>query len=342
MDEKGRLGVGIHGTGSVAIQHAAGFESNPNTYVAAVCGRSMDSASRFAAKNAPNAKVYDNLEDMLNDSAIDIMTECMPNYLHADSALMALQANKHLLLEKPAGITFEETDALYEAAKKSKCKTVVSFVCRWEPLMINLKKLLDEKAIGDVFFCGSDYWHGIKTTFASYNWIRQKRFAGGAMITGGCHAADQARYMNGEIEEVMAFSTHYRPDFDYMTTLSASVKYRNGSVGRLSACLDGVNYPYQFNLDILGSEGAIRGNRFWSKKLFPMQEKWIELPMQGPETGTVSCHPFKNEIDDFVESILHDTPVRSDLMDAVKSMDVVIAITESAMTGKPVFIKERT
>ena len=335
------LGVGIRGTGSVAIQHATGFNSNPFTYVAAVCGRSIDSASRFVAKYAPNAKVYDNYEDMLNDPAVDIVTECMPNYLHCSEALLALKADKHLLLEKPAGITFEETDALYDAAKKTTKKTVVSFVGRWEPLLINLKKLVEEKAIGDIFYCGCDYWHGIKTTFASYNWIRQKQYAGGAMITGGCHAADNARYLNGDISEVYAFATHYRPDFDYDTTLSASVKFRNGSVGRLSACLDGVNYPYQANIDVLGSEGAIRGNRFWSKKLFPMQEKWIDLPMQGPETGTVSCHPFNEEINDFVKSIIDDTPVRSDLCDAVKSMDVVLAITESARTGKPVFIKER-
>lgn len=341
MDQKGRLGVGIRGTGSVAIQHAAGFETNPNTYVAAVCGRSMDSAMRFAAKNAPNAKVYDNYEDMLNDPDVDIVTECMPNYLHASESIMALDAKKHLLLEKPAGITFEEADALYDAAIKTDRKTVVSFVGRWEPLLINLKKLVEEKAIGDVFYCGCDYWHGIKKTFASYNWIRQQQYAGGAMITGGCHAADNARYLNGDVAEVYAFATHYRSDFDFDTTLSASVKFRNGSVGRLSACLDGVNYPYQANIDVLGSEGAIRGNRFWSKKLFPMQEKWIDLPMQGPETGTVSCHPFKNEIDEFVDSILHDTPVKSDLADAVKSMDVVLAITESAKTGKPVFVKER-
>lgn len=342
MDEKGRLGVGIHGTGSVAIQHAAGFASNPNTYIAAVCGRSMDSAQRFVASNCPGVKVYDHLEDMLNDPAVDIVTECMPNYMHAQDAILSLEADKHLLLEKPAGITFEETDALYAAAKKSTKKTVVSFVGRWEPLLINLRKLVQEKAIGDIFFCGCDYWHGIKTTFASYNWIRQQKFAGGAMITGGCHAADNARYLNGDIVEVSAFSTNYRPDFDYQTTLSASVRYKNGSVGRLSACLDGVNYPYQANIDVLGSEGAIRNNRFWSKKLFPMQEKWIDLPMQGPETGNVSCHPFKNEIDDFVASILHDTPVYSDLCDAVKSMDVVLAITESARTGKPMMVKERT
>lgn len=343
MSPDGKLGVGIRGTGSVAVQHASAFNANSQTCVVAVCGRTKESALRFIAQNnlGPNVRAYDYLEDMLNDPAVDIVSECMPNYLHAKEAILTLEADKHLLLEKPAGITKEETDALYNAAKKSSKKTVVSFVGRWEPLLINLKQLIEQKTIGDIFYCGCDYWHGIKQTFASYNWIRQKKFAGGAMITGGCHAADNARYLNGDVEEVYAYSTHYRNDFDYDTTLSASVKFCNGSVGRLSACLDGVNYPYQANIDILGSEGAIRNNRFWSKKLFPMQEKWIDLPMQGPDTGTVSCHPFKNEIDDFIASISDGKEVKSDVCDAVKSMDVAIAITESALTGKPILIKKR-
>ncbi len=52
----------------------------------------------------------------------------------------------------------------------------------------------------------ADYWHGIKPTFSSYNWIRKREFAGGAMITGGSHAADIARYLGGEVEEVSAYS----------------------------------------------------------------------------------------------------------------------------------------
>lgn len=72
-----------------------------------------------------------------------------------------------------------------------------------------------------------------------------------------------------------------------------------------------------------------------------MQEKWIDLPMQGPDTGTVSCHPFNSEINEFVDSILYNTPVKSDICDGVKTMDVVLAITESALIGKPVRVKER-
>ncbi|HSK68509.1 MAG TPA: Gfo/Idh/MocA family oxidoreductase, partial [Candidatus Limnocylindria bacterium] len=286
-------------------------------------------------------KPYARYEDMLDDPAVQLVSECMPNYLHAPDALLALSAGRHLLLEKPAGITQEETDALFDAAKRAKGKTIVSFLMRWNPLALCIRSLIEKGALGDVYFLGADYWHGIKPSFASYEWIRRKEFAGGAMITGGCHAADLARWLNGEVEEVSAYAMRQRGDFDYDTTLTAAVKYRNGSVGRLSASLDGVSFPYPFTIDVLGSKGAVRNERLFSRDLLPGQDAWTHIQAPGPDSGSVSHHPFQAEINELVQAILQDAPVRSTLQDACRSMDVVLAITESAHTGKPVRVKDR-
>ena len=109
----------------------------------------------------------------------------MPNYLHAREAIQALEAKKHLILEKPTAINREELSALRRAARKAETRSVVSFVARWHPMLKNLRALLDRKALGHIYYAEVDYWHGIKPTFASYPWIRRKEFAGGAMITGG-------------------------------------------------------------------------------------------------------------------------------------------------------------
>jgi UDP-N-acetyl-2-amino-2-deoxyglucuronate dehydrogenase len=340
MNQYGKLCVGICGTGQVAVQHVEAFQANPNTVVAGVCGHSAEHTDSFIKSYVPEAKVFSNYEDMLADDKIDIISVCVPNYLHASHAVLALQANKHLVLEKPAGITRDQLDDLAKAARNAKTKTVVSFLLRWMPLCENLKLLVDKGAFGKVFSCNTDYWHGIQPSFSSYNWIRKKEFAGGAMITGGCHAADIARYLNGEVSEVSAYSVNARDDFDYPTTLMSVAKFENGSIGRISASLDGLCFPYQFNIDLLGTKGAVRGNRIYSKELFPDQNDWVTLPMDCPDSGAVSHHPFKQEINEFVDSILHDTPVRSSLGDAVKSMEITLAITESALTGKPEKILE--
>ena len=338
---EGLLGVGVRGTGQVAVQHAEAIRDNPYVYVAAVCGRSVEKAQALIERVAPGAKAYDRYEDMLDNEAVEIVVECMPNYLHAKESLLALNAGKHLVLEKPVGTMPEETDALYHAAVKTDKKTVVSFLIRWVPLVANLKQLVKSGAIGDVYYAGTDYWHGIKPTFSSYPWIRKREFAGGAMITGGCHAADAARYLNGEVAEVCAFASPGRPDFDFDTTISASVRFCNGSVGRMSASLDGLAFPYQFNIDLLGTGGAIRNGKLYSKSLFPQQNDWVELPMIEPNSGSVDHHPFHEEWNEFIEAIRLGTPVRSDIPDACRSMDVALAVTQSAMTGKPVAIKPR-
>ncbi len=206
---------------------------------------------------------------------------------------------------------------------------------RWHPLTVNIRNLLDRGAIGRTYYSQFDYWHGIKPSFPSYAWIRRKEFAGGAMITGGCHAVDLARYLHGEIEEVFAFSSRGREDFDYPTTFTASVRYADGSLGTLSVSLDGLSFPYQFNIDLLGTDGAIRNDRLYSRVLFPRQEGFARLPCGTPDSGAVTHHPFKEEIDNLVEAIRDGTPVLSDVEDACRTMEVCLAVVKSSETGRP-------
>lgn len=336
MSEK-QFGVGIRGAGQVSYEHAKAIEKNPNLFLAAISSRTEESSHKLAAQFNPKAKIYADYKDMLSNAKVDIVSICMPNYLHAKEAILAFEAKKHLILEKPAAINYEELSSLRETAKKADTKSVVSFVLRWHPMVSNLKALLDKNTIGDIYYAEADYWHGIKSSFASYNWIRRKEFAGGAMITGGCHVADIVRFLTGnEAEEVFAYRCKKRSDFDYDTTLVASVKFKDGSIGKLSASLDGLHFPYQLNIDILGTEGAIRDNRIYSKTLFPEQTDFVTVSSDTPNSGAVTHHPFQQEIDNLTDQLLHGTPVLSDVLDACNSMEIALAIETSAETGKPV------
>lgn len=335
------LGVGIHGAGQVAAEYAAAINANPRLRLAAITSRRRESAEGLAARFAPEATVYDRYEDLLADTAVDIVSLSVPNFLHARDAIAALKSDKHVILEKPPAISFDELHELVATARAAKTKSVVSFVLRWHPMITNLKSLLAQGAIGDIYYAEADYWHGIKSSFSSYEWIRRKEFAGGAMITGGCHATDIVRYLSGrEVVEVSAYATRTRDDFDYPTTVIAAAKFDNGAVGKLSASLDGLAYPYQFNIDLLGSNGAIRDNRIYSAELFPEQTDWVTLPSATPNSGAVHHHPFKQVIDNLVESILDDKPVLSDILDGARSIAVALAIEESAATGKSVTVPE--
>ena len=326
------IGVGIRGTGQVAIQHIAAINKNPHTYVKGICGRDIEKAKDFANQYAPEATVFTNYHDMLDNQDVKIVSECMPNYLHAKEGIEALKAHKHLILEKPAGITQQESDELSCLALSSDVKTVVSFVLRWHPMVQNMKSLIKRNTIGEIYYAQADYWHGISPSFSSYNWIRKQQFAGGAMITGGSHAVDILRFLHGEIDEVSAYSVRKREDFDYPTTYIASVRYADGTIGKVSVSLDGTQFPYQFNIDLLGTKGAIRDNQLFSEG----QDSWIDFSEETPNSGSVAHHPFSKEIDNLVDAILNNTQTLCPIEDACKSMDVVYAINESALKGKPV------
>lgn len=334
------LGVGIRGAGQVAIEHVKAINNNPHLHVAAVCSRREESAQALADEHAPGASVWPTYEEMLDAPGVDVVSICMPNYLHAREAIAALNADKHLILEKPPAITYEELAGLRAAARRSTKRTVVSFVLRWHPMIQEIRKALEADTIGEIYYAEADYWHGIKKTFASYPWIRQREYAGGAMITGGCHAADIIRHLTGkEVTEVFAYRTGAREDFDYPTTLAAAVRYNDDRVGKLSASLDGLYFPYQFNLDLLGTKGAIRDNRICAPFMEPPTAGFQELTAETPNSGTVAHHPFQQEIDDLADGIVNGTPITCELLDACNSIEIALAIERSAATGKPVAVK---
>src|SRR5690606_31813745 len=143
-----------------------------------------------------------------------------------------------------------------------------------------------------------------------------------------------------EVVEVSAYSTRARDDFDYPTTVVAAVKFDNGAIGKLSASLDGLAYPYQFNIDLLGEKGALRDNRVYSNTLFPAQDDWVTLPSATPNSGAVHHHPFQQVIDNLVADILDGEPVLSDILDGARSIAVALAIQESAASRQPVAVPE--
>jgi predicted dehydrogenase len=291
----------------------------------------------LAGRFAPQAAVYDEYEELVHDGAVEVVSLCMPNYLHAAEAITALEAGKHLILEKPPAINWQELYELRSAAVKAPGRSVVSYVMRWHPMVANLKGIIDGGGIGSIYYAQADYWHGIQPSFSSYEWIRKKEYAGGSMITGGCHAADILRYLTGkEVEEVSAYRCRARQDFDYFTTMVAAVRHVDHTVGKLSVSLDGLAFPYQFNIDILGTEGAVRDNRVYSQRYFPRQNDWTMIPSATPNSGEVGHHPFAQEIDDLVTCIRQGTPVLSDIEDGLRSIAVSLAIEEAAATGKPV------
>jgi predicted dehydrogenase len=338
MKKDGKLGVGVVGLGLVSNEHIRGYIANPHCELVAFCSRDKERARAMADKLAlKQCRAYNNLEDMIKQDNIDIVSICTPNNLHVEQGICVAEAGKHLVMEKPISLDIDGGRSLAKAVKKAGVKNVVCFVLHWYPRFVNQVALVKSGAIGHVFFADCEYLHGHLERYESqWRWIWKKAMGGSTLMQGGIHAVDAMRqFMSAPAVEVTAYSHGHTPKYEYDPTISGIVKFRDGSLAKFTSSFE-TEMPYQLNLRLYGTNGTIQNNRLWSGVISPEQNDWADFPAIGADSGDPSHHPFSPMIDHIVDSILNNRPAFPDISDALKSHEIAFAADISASEGKPV------
>lgn len=334
------LGVGLVGTGWVSGEHIRAFQTNPDTEVLALCGRTADSARAKAQECGLDCAIYDDYDTLLKHDEIDIIAVASPPHVHREHAVRAAQAGKHLLLEKAMANTVEDIRAIRDAVVKGGVKSVVSFVLRWNPLFKIIKQQLATDAIGNVFYGEVDYFHGIGPWYAQFSWNVKKNVGGSSLLSAGCHAVDALRwFMGGDVAEVFQYATSGGgKDFaayEYDPTTVTILKFEDGRLGKVASSIECVQ-PYVFNINLVGTGGTIRNNQIYSPGSYPGQTSWAEVPTILPDSGDVTHHPFQGEVDHLVDCIQNGTESHASVADAYITHEIVLAADQSGRDGAPV------
>jgi predicted dehydrogenase len=339
MAQADLIGVAVQGAGNVATEHLKAYLRNPHCRVVAIGGRTKEGAATKARQvglNPERIGIYDDYGALLAHPGLDALSICTPHARHAQEAIGAARAGKHVLIEKPVALSLEDLRAADAAVASAGVRSVVSFVLRWNPLVTTAKALLDDGALGRPLYVQTDYWHNGEQ--GGYPGAKGRLGKGtvSAMLSGGCHAMDLARYlMNSDIVEVTALEFTALEAAQSPVNQVALVRFANGMAGKVSACTEQW-MPYQFNVDILGTDGGLRDDRFYSRKL-PATLGWASFPTVLPNSGSVSHHPFPAEIDHFIDCIRSGVESHANLRDAVNSHEACFAADISGRErGKPV------
>jgi predicted dehydrogenase len=331
--EHGKLGVAIHGAGWVAGAHAASWKKNPRVEVVSVSDVDAGRARRLVAERGLDCAVRDDYDEVLRDGRVDVVDVCTPSHLHAAQGIAAAEAGKHVLVEKPIVLSMEENRALRDAVAKAGVKSMAGFVLRFNPEVRMIKSLLERGAIGELFYLEIDYWHRILPSHHAWGLHSRRATGGSSMLLGGCHALDALRWLAGsEVAEVAAFGNNERGLFEYDANVAAIMKLQSGAIAKTAALFD-AEMPYQLNIDLAGTEGTIRDNRIWSRRLFPGQTGWTTVPTILPDSADVNHHPFDAEMDYFVECILEDRQPHCNIADGYRSHELCMAIDRSIEQG---------
>jgi len=331
------LGIAIHGAGWVAGAHAASWLKSAHVRIVSISDVRRDRAEQLAGRLGLDCSIRDDYEEVLCDDRVDVVDLCGPSHVHAEQGIAAAQSGKHVLVEKPIALSMEENRALRDAVARAGVKSLAGFVLRWNPAVECIKSLVASGAIGRLFYIEIDYWHGLGPKHHAWDFHSRKKTGGSAMLLGGCHAVDAMRWLTGdEVVEVTAAANNPKGLFEYDANVVAVMKFAGGTIGKTAALLD-CEMPYTLNIDLAGTEGAIRDNRLWSKGLFPGQTGWTTIPTILPTTADVSHHPFDAEINHFVECIREGRESHCNIADAYRTHELCLAIDRSiAEGGQPV------
>lgn len=334
-----RFGAAILGTGDVSGEHIRAYQQNPHTEVRAILSRDRSRAEAKAqASGLTNCRAYTELDELLRNGEIHMVSICTPHHLHVEQGIACAQSGRHVIVEKPVALELEGLRKLDAAIRDAGVRSVVSFVLRWNPLFETIRAILAGGDIGDVFYGEVDYLHGITKDFGLYPWVSKRAFGGTALLTAGCHAVDGLRWFIGkEAEEVFSYantSAGNPLDYEYEPNSVTLVKFADGTMGKVATSIEYVA-PYTFPIVLMGNRGTIRDNRLFTKR-WPGQTGWAAIPTILPDSGSVTHHPFVPQINHFVECVLKGVESHCNVADAVKTHEICIASEMSRLEGRPV------
>jgi len=326
-----KIGVGIVGTGWVSDEYIRAFLMNPNTEIRGICSRTIEKAeSKKKQHNLEQSSLYTDYEKMVSQKDIDIICILTPNFKHAEQTIIAAEAKKNIIIEKPLATDWNDMKKMQKAVHDNNVNTIVGFVLRWNPLFKTAKKLISNDGIGKPFYAEVDYLHAITSEYLCYPWSRKKETGGSILQVGGCHAVDGLRwFMQEDAVEVTSLSGRFRDDFEQDTTIVFITKFKSGAIGKVCCSYD-VVCPYIFNVMLYGPNGTLINERLWSKTIFPEQKDWIDVQTITPNSGDVSHHPFPDEVNHFVDCILNGKETIISIDDAMKTFEIIEAADRSA------------
>lgn len=335
------IGVAVLGTGWVAGEHIKSYQKTEGCRVVGLCSLTPEEAKAKAVEfGLKDARIYKNYEELLADPEVQALSICTPPNLHPAQTIQAAEAGKHIMIEKAVANDPASLGRMTRAVESAGVRTVVGFVLHWNPEFLWIRKMLEQEAIGKIFFAGVDYWHNIGPQYGQYVWNIKRHNAGSAWLSAGCHAIDALRwFVKDEIEEVTAYSNKVNTDYEYDTNAVAILQFRGGAVGKASVSFD-VQSPYALNVDLLGEKGSIRDNRIFAKEFFAGQTDWITVPTIRPDSGDVTHHPFDGEIGHFIDCVKNNVESPINLTEAAKTHLVAYALERSAVEGRPVKLAE--
>lgn len=315
---------GVLGTAKIAREKVIpAMQKSTYCDVVAIASREKEKAQKTAL-DLKIEKSYGDYDALIDDAEIDAIYIPLPNHLHVEWAIKALNAGKHVLCEKPIGLTTVQAQELLLVSKeKPHLKVMEAFMYRFHPQWQRAKELVDNGSIGDLQI--------VQSFFSYYNTDKNNirnitEAGGGGMMDIGCYCVSFARFLFDKEPLRVLGTIEFDADTSTDKLASGIIDFANGT--STFTCSTQLT-PYQ-RVNIVGTEGRIEIEIPVNAPPDKQTRIWLHSKDGIEEITFEAIDQYTLQADAFSKAILYDTPVPTSLEDAVNNMKIIEAVFDSA------------
>jgi UDP-N-acetyl-2-amino-2-deoxyglucuronate dehydrogenase len=352
---KKEFGFAIVGTGLISTTHFEQISAIEGAKVVAVYSRKEEKARSLAEKTG--ADWYTDYQEMLKRKDIDIVSIITPSGTHADMAIEAARAGKHVIVEKPMDISLEKAQQMIDVCRKQQVKLSVISQHRFDTSAVKIKDDIDSGRFGKmVLGQASVNWYRPQSYYDTSKWRGTIEMdGGGVLINQAIHTIDLFQYFMGEVENVYAHTAILAHEgIEVEDVAVATVKFKNGGLGTIVGTT--AAYPgLSARLELIGTNGtAVIENDQLMKHYLRNPNNVSEAinlasieSLNGGDRDHASIDPasldgasHRLQFIDMINAIREDREPLVNGEEGLKPLKIILAIYESARTGQPIQIEE--
>ena len=324
---------GLIGYGKIGERHVHHILAHPDATLAGVFDIKADRLNYFRNQHKDH-KTYDALQSILQDEAIDIISICTPNYTHSDLAIAAMQAGKHVLVEKPMAIRKKDCEGMIHIALKTGKSLFVVKQNRFNPPVQAVKKLVDENRLGKIYSVAVNcFWNRSEWYYKHSDWKGKKVFDGGTLYTQFSHFIDIIYYLLGDlhVHHVQLANVSHRGLIEFEDTGIVSFRLKDsGAPGVLHYTTSSYQKNMEGSITIFAEHATIKiGGQYLNTIDYQSTNGFdiTGLPQSSPANnygdyeGSMSNHNLV--IDNVIRSLQGHEEIMTNAYDGLKTVEII-------------------
>lgn len=329
-----RIKFAIVGCGSIGTRHIAVTDAEERAIISGICDIDEHRVKHISSLYG-GLPYYTDFETMLKNCDADVVNICTPHGLHAEMAIKAANAGKHILVEKPMALNVMDCNRMIEAAQLNQVKLMVVKQNRYNIPIALTKQVLDSGFMGRIYMVQCNVlWNRHQGYYSDSNWRGSLDLEGGALHTQASHFIDLMIWWFGEVKSSKTYISTRNHDIEIEDCGNSILNFESGVMGSLTWTTCVYNKNYEGSITIVGEHGTIKiGGQylnkieFWDVKSYPLPEDidFNDKPnAYGKYQGTSSNHD--KVMHDVVAELLnerHNVVEGDEGMKTIKAIEII-------------------